>query len=135
MYNQIDFDMYRQDTLRHPEAIIDTIMTRSRAQATTRHGEHIRKEELKLLQDLPTVQKHMIAPGLFQEDGTLIDKDSTQDSELLCEDYVDMQGVAHDDIISPEIDQNNDTKVHVPDLEHHGQNDQSQHANKHDPTG
>ena len=102
IYKQIDCDIYRHDTPWYPVAMVETIMTRSRAQAATRHGEKLRKEELKLLQDLPTVQKHMIAPELFHEDGTLIDHDKMQDSEILYADYVDMQGAVQNDDKVPE---------------------------------
>ena len=110
MHNENDLDNYRQDTLINAEAIMNTVMTRSRAQAATKREHNIRKEELKLLQDLSVNQKYIMVPGLFRQDGTLIENEILPDTEILYDDYIDMQGIQDDitqyDIAHDEIVQN-----------------------------
>ena len=103
MHTEIDSDIYRQDTLMNAEAIVNTVMTRSRAQAAINNGQGIRKEELKISQDLPVNQKHIMAPGLFRQDGTIIEDEALTDTEILYDDNTDMQGLPQDDISQHDI--------------------------------
>ena len=90
MVKQIDLDMYRRDTLPEEGAMINAIMTQSKMKTALDHGRKINKEENKLLMGLQVMQKHLLAPDLFSEDGEYIgDENEEQDAEILFDDYRD----------------------------------------------